>query len=353
MHVWQLCKLFEILHQFQGVKLLQKFRVLFLLFEFLLDWICVWPFVIFLVFLLKQAFRYSVANLISELNATSVMEMGGLDYDTIVHAYEKISMKFFNTIPKNQALVILPCCIYDMSSNELTLRHSAYRLLVSFVEFSVPILKLEVKSDHEMSEAMVTSIADGYWTEACIQRMINKILLKLAVCWAWSLLREGSHPDSSGRFETNANYVGNNDDERVGQCNKNSKELPDVLKVLDTFSQFVSEMKDEQHDAKVFAFMLQAMMEELERVIRESKLAELMNKHSAAKNICGHSWFALNPVSPTNVEVKGVHHFDWLTRKNVPVLETVESYNGMRSYFLGNHVAEANLRENCSKHFGY
>ena len=99
-------------------------------------------------------------------------------------------MEFFYTIPENQALVILSRCIYDMSSNELILRHSADRLLVSFVEFSVPILKLEVKSDHEMSEATVTSIADGYWTEACIQRMINKFLLKLAVCWAGSLLRE-------------------------------------------------------------------------------------------------------------------------------------------------------------------
>ncbi|CBI17281.3 unnamed protein product, partial [Vitis vinifera] len=120
----------------------------------------------------------SVAKLISELNATSVMEMGGLDYDTIVHAYEKMSMEFFYTIPENQALVILSHCVYDMSSNELILRHSAYRLLVSFVEFSIQILRLEVKSGHEMPEAMVTSIADGCWTEACIQRMINKFLLK-------------------------------------------------------------------------------------------------------------------------------------------------------------------------------
>ncbi|KAJ9671027.1 hypothetical protein PVL29_027148 [Vitis rotundifolia] len=66
---------------------------------------------------------------------------------------------------------------------------------------------------------------------------------------------------------------------------QNSKELPDVLKVLDTFSQFVSEMKNEQHDAKVFAFMLRAMMEKFERDIKESKFVELMNKHSAASAI--------------------------------------------------------------------
>ena len=58
-----------------------------------------------------------------------------------------------------------------MSSNELILRRSAYGLLVSFVEFSVQIPKLEVKSGHEMLEVMVTFIADGCWIEACIQHI--------------------------------------------------------------------------------------------------------------------------------------------------------------------------------------
>ena len=83
------------------------------------------------------------AKLISELNATSVMEMGGLDYDTIVHAYEKMSMEFFYTIPENQALVILSHCVYDMSSNELTLRHSAYRSLVSLLNSPSKLLDLK------------------------------------------------------------------------------------------------------------------------------------------------------------------------------------------------------------------
>ena len=52
------------------------------------------------------------------------------------------------------------------------------RLLVSSVEFSVQIPKLEVNSDNETPEAMATFIVDGCWTKACIQRMINKFLLK-------------------------------------------------------------------------------------------------------------------------------------------------------------------------------
>ncbi|KDO72667.1 hypothetical protein CISIN_1g009348mg [Citrus sinensis] len=191
-------------------------------------------------------------------------------------------------------------------------------------------------------------------------------------------------------------------------------------------------MKNNQYDAKTFGFMLRAMMEKFEREIRESKFAELMNKHFAASSIpkgihclslrltdeyssnaharrqlpspellpllsdnsyhhfilstdnilaasvvvtsavqsslkpekivfhvitdkktyAGmHSWFALNPVSPAIVEVKGIHQFDWLTRENVPVLEAVENHDGIRNYYHGNHVAGANLSDTTPRTF--
>lgn len=64
-----------------------------------------------------------------------------------------------------------------------------------------------------------------------------------------------------------------------------------------------------------------------------------------------HSWFALNPLSPAIVEVKGVHQFDWLTRENVPVLEAVENQHGIRNYYHGNHVVGANLSETTPRNF--
>lgn len=212
----------------------------------------------------------------------------------------------------------------------------------------------------------------------------------------------------------------------------NTEEIPHGLKLPDSFSQLVSEMKNNQYDATTFAFMLRAMMEKFEREIRESKFSELMNKHFAASSIpkgihclslrltdeyssnaharkqlpppellplltdksyhhfilstdnilaasvvvastvqsslkpekvvfhvitdkktyAGmHSWFALNPVSPAIVEVKGVHQFDWLTRENVPVLEAVENQNGIRNYYHGNHVAGANLSDTTPRTF--
>uniref|UniRef100_A0A7N0RFQ0 Hexosyltransferase n=2 Tax=Kalanchoe fedtschenkoi TaxID=63787 RepID=A0A7N0RFQ0_KALFE len=203
-----------------------------------------------------------------------------------------------------------------------------------------------------------------------------------------------------------------------------NEEIPDGLKIPDSFSQLVSDMNTYQFDARTFAFLLKGMTEKFERDLRESNFAELMNKHFAAsaipkglhclslrltdeyssnaharkqlpspellpilsdnsyhhfvlstdnilaasvvvnsaisaasspeklvfhvitdkKTYAGmHSWFALNPVSPTVLEVKGLHQFDWLTRENVPVLEAVESHYGIRNYYHGNHLAGANL----------
>ncbi|KAI5442853.1 variant 2, galacturonosyltransferase 13 [Lathyrus oleraceus] len=62
-------------------------------------------------------------------------------------------------------------------------------------------------------------------------------------------------------------------------------EIPSSLKLPDSFDQMVSSMKDNQYDAKTFALMLKGMMQKFEKEVRESKFAELMNKHFAASSI--------------------------------------------------------------------
>ncbi|EYU34623.1 hypothetical protein MIMGU_mgv1a004198mg [Erythranthe guttata] len=212
----------------------------------------------------------------------------------------------------------------------------------------------------------------------------------------------------------------------------NSEEVPDSLKLPESFSQLVSEMKSNKYNSKEFALIFKGMMERSEREIRASKLAELMSKHFAAsaipkaihclslrltdeyssnaharrqlpspellpllsdnshhhfvlstdnilaaavvvasavqsslnpekiifhvitdkKTYAGmHSWFALNPMYPAIVEVKGIHQFDWLTRENVPVLEAVENHYGIRNYYHGNHIAGANLTDTTLRAF--
>lgn len=115
------------------------------------------------------------AKFLRDLNATSATEVGALDYDTIVNTYEKINSNFFYTVHVDQALLILSHCVYDMSSGELILRHSAYRLLLSFVEFAALVLS-EVENNLETAHSRTTG--DGYWTGGSIKRIISKFLLK-------------------------------------------------------------------------------------------------------------------------------------------------------------------------------
>ncbi|XP_010923584.1 probable galacturonosyltransferase 13 isoform X1 [Elaeis guineensis] len=207
----------------------------------------------------------------------------------------------------------------------------------------------------------------------------------------------------------------------------NSEEIPPGLKLPESFSEFLSEMKNNQYDAKSFAIRLKATMENMDREVKRSRLAEQLHKHFAATaipkglyclslrltdeyssnaharkqlpppeflpllsdnsyyhfivatdNILAasvvvtsavrsslkpekvvfhvitdkktypgmHSWFALNPVSPAIVEVKGVHQFDWLTRENVPVLEAIENHQGVRNHYHGKHMVASNASEN-------
>lgn len=99
--------------------------------------------------------------------------MGGLDYDTIINAYQKIGVDLFYTMEEDHTLVILSHCVYDMSSEDLILRQSAYGSLLSFIEFSSQILVREEINDPEVRKTDTT-----LWKRVSIQRMINKFLLK-------------------------------------------------------------------------------------------------------------------------------------------------------------------------------
>lgn len=117
-----------------------------------------------------------VAQIIRGLNATSAMEIGGLDFDTIVNSYEKINVDFFCATPEEHALVVLSQCVHDMSSEELILRHSAYRCLLSFVEFSSSVLGQGGISHQESIDNM--TLSSNSWSKESIMRLTNKFILK-------------------------------------------------------------------------------------------------------------------------------------------------------------------------------
>ncbi|KAE8688414.1 small subunit processome component 20-like protein isoform X2 [Hibiscus syriacus] len=118
-----------------------------------------------------------VAGYIRQLNATSVFELDELDYDAIGKAYEGIGIGCFSAMPVEHVLLVLSQSVYDMSSDELILRHHAYRLLLTFLEFSAQVLGQEVVDHHGTADQMMTD-DEGCWTQACVQRIINKFLLK-------------------------------------------------------------------------------------------------------------------------------------------------------------------------------
>ncbi|KAG5403839.1 hypothetical protein IGI04_009958 [Brassica rapa subsp. trilocularis] len=59
------------------------------------------------------------------------------------------------------------------------------------------------------------------------------------------------------------------------------------------------------------------------------------------------AWFSLHPLSPAIIEVKALHHFDWLSKGKVPVLEAMEKDQRVRSQFRsGSSVIAASKSEN-------
>lgn len=93
------------------------------------------------------------------------METGVLDYDTVIGAYEKINKDLLHSLQKEHVLMFLSHAIYDMSSEEMILRQSAYGLLVSFVEFARESINGKVSNE-------------GCWSEAGIKQIINNFILK-------------------------------------------------------------------------------------------------------------------------------------------------------------------------------
>ncbi|KAL6493967.1 hypothetical protein OROGR_031876 [Orobanche gracilis] len=106
-----------------------------------------------------------VAKILRELNATSEVDMGAIDYDKVLCAYDKVNVKFFYTISEEHALPILAHSVHDMSSEEMILRQSAFRLLLSFIEFSGEILNGSLESDQ-------------IWSKDRIQGIVNNVFLK-------------------------------------------------------------------------------------------------------------------------------------------------------------------------------
>ncbi|CAL9093376.1 unnamed protein product [Musa textilis] len=130
-----------------------------------------------------------VARLLHGLNAVSSSEIGELDYDTRVNAYETVRPELFAKLKVEHALLILSHCVYDMASDELIFRQSASRALLSFIHFSASVLNnsesnsaemLFNDGSHEDTTNLIVKKEDTVitWTKSCIKQIVNKTFLK-------------------------------------------------------------------------------------------------------------------------------------------------------------------------------
>lgn len=107
------------------------------------------------------------------MNETSIE---GLDFDTVLRAYGRISVDLFRSIGIEHALLILSQGVYHMSSDDLILRDSAYQSLCTFIQFSSQIVKHKMK-DGQVLSGLPAVQSDDCWTLSSIQHIVGKFLI--------------------------------------------------------------------------------------------------------------------------------------------------------------------------------
>lgn len=69
-----------------------------------------------------------------------------------------------------------------------------------------------------------------------------------------------------------------------------------------------------------------------------------------------HAWFALHPVTPAVVAVKGLHKYDWPIHVNDGVMEMAEIHRAIREhyyYYEGDYGKLQALRPSCTSLLNY
>jgi U3 small nucleolar RNA-associated protein 20 len=117
------------------------------------------------------------AGLIRDLNAISTSELGELDYDTRLNAYDMVNPQLFLGLTEEHVGAVLSHCVYDMSSEELIFRQSASRALQAFLDFSASVM-----SNDESKYSIETADVSGENTRnictiSCIQKILEKTYL--------------------------------------------------------------------------------------------------------------------------------------------------------------------------------
>jgi hypothetical protein len=118
---------------------------------------------------------YIQAEIISDLNAISVSTIGEYDYDRRLQAYGRLSPELFWSINYNQATLLISQAVYDIKSDDISIRHSASNCLVTYVNFLRSVhTELQNVSDKEIA---THDDSHTSWRMESVQMSVQKLLL--------------------------------------------------------------------------------------------------------------------------------------------------------------------------------
>lgn len=99
-----------------------------------------------------------VAELLVDLNAMSTTTMEEFDYDRRLQAYERMDSSFFSHFNRSTGLLVLSQAVFDMGSEDMSLRHSSSSCLQSFVKFASSLP--EEKSADDLQDDKVDELCE-------------------------------------------------------------------------------------------------------------------------------------------------------------------------------------------------
>ncbi|KAI5069079.1 hypothetical protein GOP47_0015380 [Adiantum capillus-veneris] len=76
-----------------------------------------------------------VAGLIADLNSLSPSTVGEYDYECRIGAYGRLTADSFGNLTYEQALIVISQGLYDVKSDDISIRHSASNCLTNFIHF--------------------------------------------------------------------------------------------------------------------------------------------------------------------------------------------------------------------------
>jgi len=93
------------------------------------------------------AFYFLQAKLLANLNAMSTTTMEEFDYERRLQAYEQMETTIFAQLNRSTGLLVLSQAVFDMGSEDMSLRHSSSSCLQSFVKFASSLPEEESLDD--------------------------------------------------------------------------------------------------------------------------------------------------------------------------------------------------------------